>query len=1748
MSNGANSIHQKLRHDLEDYIKAQYFGKSPLLLSAVEQHLDDEGLLYQKPFIESSPAYKSVKNGIANAQIPDWMKSYFSKLSDAGIGVYPNPFVHQIQALEGAVQGRDLFVSTGTGSGKTECFMWPLMAKLAAEAKNSPDTWSMRGVRAIIMYPMNALVSDQLSRLRQLIGDPDGKFVNIFRSVCGESMRRPQFGMYTGRTPYPGNDPVTSEDRKLEKTLARMSFPQKESEKVFFEALQHEGKIPAKANMRTFLEGLHNGRHIPDPEDAELITRFEMQQCCPDILITNYSMLEYMLLRPRETGIWQKTKEWLDADKNNKLLFVIDEAHMYRGSSGGEVALLIRRLFHKLGITRERVQFILTTASMPDRDQTDKDSVYEFAHELTAADGSIPFCYLTGEREQIDTTIARMIPLDKFQCANTSAFEGNEEACLQELNRFWNGVEGTSAPFQNLAVACQWMYDNLIFYKPFHVLISKCRGNAVSLAELAEEAFPDIEDEQALNYVSVLLAIAPLAKNQKGAILFPARMHMLFKGMKGVYACANEGCPHSHTDGTLTLGEIFWADGHLTCPHCHSVVYELYNDRRCGALFYKGYVLDDAIGTHQRTYLWHYPGQVLDSQMKEVHLYLPPEDYELPEKQGKNAIRPCYLDIKNGFINFRDDSDAGRTGFRKLYYCNFEQKNRPRILTFPTCPHCRHLLSSSQLTSFSTRGNQSFYNLIKTQFEQQPAVSGKDNDPERLPNEGRKVLLFSDSRQRAAKLARDMSDSSDIMAARQLFALAIYNMEQSITERSMNDLYDYFCLAAGQHHVQIFHEPEREKFGADCNIALSNYERSTRRNREYTPRFSIANAPTQMQKDLLRLFSGGYNTLYDSATSWIEPTEQALFDSIDELEENGISVEDEEFLELFNAWMISVCDDTTALGHTIPDEVRLEVRRSYDFYGLAKEWNFTKTVQGIMGWTDDSNDLNVLRRVLKNNFLDSAQPDNGRLYVDLQRVKPRFDAKHKWYRCEQCSEITPYLLRGKCPSCGFTGTHVLNEKEYQSLDFWRKPVVDALKGNKIHVIDTEEHTAQLSHKDQRMDLWSQTEHYELRFQDLIQEGETPIDILSSTTTMEVGIDIGSLVAVGLRNVPPMRENYQQRAGRAGRRGASLSTIVTFCEDGPHDTLYFNNPVPMFRGDPRRPWIDIRSEKLLQRHLNMIALQEFLASKHSSLDELPAVLFLDEVLDEFMDFLQDFKIPRKSALVPANAVLDMDAFRNEFAESLKNLKEKRNAHPEQFEAIPNASANKQKTLLDALYEEGIIPTYSFPKNVVSTYISDMNGILRYEVDRGLDVAISEYAPGRSIVVDKQTYQIGGLYSPGSDRVYGQATTPARAYMDDANYLKNILTCPDCGWFGLADERPDACPFCGNRALEEGRQMLRPWGFAPKNAEAVPDAQLEEEYSSVQPPLYSTLPDAEDIQPISGCKNIRMASRTNQRIIMVNQGLGNKGFMVCPDCGAAMPGDNEKTLDGVLRPYKSKYARKPCSHRNARNVNIGYDFITDMLVLEIKLDEQKMDIHRTDNPWLTRAAQSLAEAFRLAASKELDIEFTELVTGYRIRTNNAGAFVDVYLYDSLSSGAGYAVSVADNIETLLNRIRELLASCDCGNACHKCLKHYRNQYVHGLLDRFAALELLDWGVNGELADSLTVEGQKALLLPLESILRVSGCTLLVTNNEIVAKHRGREVKLVVYPAMWKEPREDGTIYVSDAYIKYAKPYAVQKILNV
>lgn len=1751
MANGANGVHIQLRKALENYIKSQYFGKSPVLLSAIQDKLNQEGVLYQKPYVESSPAYKSVPNGIQLSEVlPDWIKAYFKALSDANLGVYPSPFCHQILALEAATNGQDLFVSTGTGSGKTECFMWPLMAKLASEARNQPDSWSMRGVRSIVMYPMNALVSDQISRLRRLIGDPEHRFVNIFRDICGSNSRRPQFGMYTGRTPYAGAEPRRSEDRALANTYSRMVNPQTEEERIFLNKLIKDGKIPAKEDFDDFLGKLYSGKHIPNDEDAELVTRFEMQQFCPDILITNYSMLEYMLLRPREDKIWTDTHKWLNADPRNKLLFVIDEAHMYRGSAGGEVSLLLRRLFNRLEIDRSKVQFILTTASMPYKNEDDRKAVMTFANELTATDHIHQFCYLTGEREKIENINNFDIPFLKFKESVPDEFEGDAPGRLKALNRFWNGVDNCSAPFESSEVAYQWLYDHLIDYLPFRKMFMKCRGSAVSLQELAEYIFPNIPIEEALPAISVMLAIAPLARNPSGSVLFPARMHMLFRGIKGVYACTNPNCSHAHTDNGLTLGEVCFSDGNFTCKECGSTIYELYSDRRCGSVFFRGFVLKRDFELKRRTYLWRQSGMMNEEEVREIHLFVPNATYKPPEKQGQNKILPCYLDVNSGFIEFLDDSLDGKPGIRKLYYSEFTAKARPDIITFATCPHCRHELSKMQLTSFSTRGNLSFYNLIQAQFRAQPSVPDKANDPNRLPNEGRKVLLFSDSRQRAAKLARDMSDASDMTASRQLAILAINRMEQEISEQSMNYFYDYFAMLAVENHVQIFHDSETEKqrsrLSEHGRQSYKNYLRAKRRNLEYVPRFTIDNAPTQMKEQLLRLYCGGYNTLVDSALSWIEPTDTAKWDAIDALEEIGIEVTEDEFKEFFNAWILSVCDTSVVLGHTISDSVRSKVRPNYVGYGIDKDKKFSTTIKGIMGWKDNDPIVAKWSKVLRETFMDEGASSNGKYYVDLSRVKPRFDLNHTWYRCEQCSELTPYLLQGKCPSCQCDKVHPMTKSEVDALDFWRKPIEEALRGETIRVIDTEEHTAQLSHKDQRDELWSRTEQYELRFQDFLQMDESPVDVLSSTTTMEVGIDIGSLVAVGLRNIPPMRENYQQRAGRAGRRGSSLSTIVTYCEDGPHDSLYFSNPIPMFRGDPRKPWIDVRSEKIVQRHLGMVALQSYLRTLGNSLDAISAMEFLDNNLTPFWGYLDLFDIPISSILVPINAQCALNSYKGVIKESLLELKQKRDVHPELFET-DDSSDNGKKSLLDALYEEGAIPTYSFPKNVVSTYITDIGGKTKYQVERGLDVAIGEYAPGRAIVVDKTTYQIGGLYCPGGVLNERTAASPARAFINDASYRKAIRKCEQCGWFGLEEDNYTICPFCGNNSLVNMLPMLRPWGFAPRNATSIETAQLTEEYTAIQQPLYSTLPDADDVTEIDGCTHIRMAVRPNQRIIMLNKGVGNKGFTICCDCGAAMPGDDATVLKDVLRPYRSKFNKTRCRHTDTDNVNLGYDFVTDMLVLEFALDSHIIDLNPQKNSWINRAGQSLAEALRLAICKELDIEFTELVTGYRIRRSLNGSFIDVYLYDSLSSGAGYAVSIESSIKNLLDKTKDLLTDCDCDSACHKCLKHYRNQHIHSVLDRKAALELLAWGEFGVREPAIPIHKQKQLLRTMEQVLLISGITIDITHNPIIAEGRLSKKKVVVYPSMWVKPVAENTIFVSDAYLKYAKPYALKTFVE-
>ena len=1745
MNKGAHYVHTQLRNELINYLKSQYLGQSEILLEACASQMEQPGNLWARPYIESSAGYESIKDGIETADIPAALKALFADLAEKGLGVYKTPFRHQVEALEAACAGSDLFVSTGTGSGKTECFMWPIVARLASEAIDSPDAWSERSIRVIVMYPMNALVADQVSRLRRLLGDQKGEFIDSFRHAAGKAVRRPQFGMYTGRTPYPGEKSTAQQDKELAESLSKL-LPS-DDDSFYYQQLLSSGKIPAKKDLGTFIQQLKHGDHSTSDDDAEMITRFEMQKRTPDILITNYSMLEYMLLRPREDNIWETTRRHYAEHPSDKLLFVIDEAHMYRGSAGGEVALLIQRMMSRIGVSRDRVQFILTTASMPDKTEEDRRSVRKFAADLTSAPDPSSFRFLNGHKKDQQSSDAIDLPVAVLKNISLENLENSEETRLNELRSFIHLLShGNEAP-DSLEQASQWLYDHLPKYRPFQLLFRECRGSATALDELCDAIFPD--EPSALEAVDTMLSIAPLAHDRDGNMLFPARMHMLFRGFNGVYACMNPQCEHAHEKNGIRLGEVFLGDGHLTCPSCGSRVYELYTDRRCGALFLHGYVAGVSNMSAQREYLWTSEGAFYDSaSMKELHLYLPMEGDELPENvKGRNAYYRCWLDYRTGYITFHD-GDSNTEGYRELWYCvPFKpRKDKPDLMTFGACPKCKGAFSKLSIQNFSTRGNQPFYNVIQSQFQVQPAASAKKEADERLPNDGRKVLLFSDSRQKAARLARDMSMSSDDMAIRKLFMIALHALTESCGEEKdavLEDIYAYMVKEAFSQKLDLFSNESRKIFSEHKKLFLHVSQATGRRRRPAMPNLSLSMAPQEMLENILRLFCAPYHTLTDNGFCYIDPEFSTMYAAISSMNEQGITVDEDYFTEVFSAVTRKMLVDDIALFHQVREDSRLNVSPKYDNnpFGISDFGKLPTTVAEIIGCKNDPRTQQVWMDAIKM-FMTAGLDNTTCYFLNPMMLRLGCETDHVWYRCRRCAKVSPYMLRGRCQFCG--SEMVAPVENFNPESFWRVGVEKALAGEPIRVIDTEEHTAQLGHKDQRNDVWAQTEKYEMRFQDIIQGDEKPIDVLSCTTTMEVGIDIGSLVAVGLRNMPPMRENYQQRAGRAGRRGASLSTIVTYAEGGPHDSYYFRNPVPMFRGDPRRPWIDIRSPKLILRHASLIILNDIVRSPDFggyNLDQLSAIHFFELGWDNIQSRINDYPIEKISSAFSKQFEAVFKSCKPMLIENLDKLRIKVNTHPDVFGA--DAPEHRRKSLLDSLYEEGIVPTYSFPKDVVSTYIEDDKGNILQQVDRGLDVAISEYAPGRAIVVDKKTYVIGGLYCH-TEGAYNFKQT--EDYLNDGNYVKYLKRCTHCGWFGSVEDTPAGkCPFCHSSSIEEIPPMVRPWGFSPRdNKEET--ANAKDEYSSTGIPLYSTLPDDSSMTPVNGYLSVMKAVRNSQRIILLNTN-DDKGFTICRKCGAAVPGGDAGALRGRRRPGRGHNA--VCNHSDTMLMNLGYDFLTDMLVLTFRLPK---DTIASDTPdalsWRKMAATTLAEAVRKAAVLMLDVEFDEIQAGYRFRDSKDDCWIDIYLYDSLSSGAGYCAQAGNMTEELLLKTREILSGCTCQSACNQCLKHYRNQRIQADLDRFAALELLEYGRRNTLPPVLAHEDAYELLKPLTRLIHGYGISLNYSGRTLSLTKGNKTSECIVYPAMLKVSDQwiqKHYIPVSKEALKIAKPYAVNRI---
>lgn len=1772
---GVFGIAAALHNVLRSYLESAYHIRNVSLITERQNLLNRPGVISQEPYVESTPSYEVGKN-YNEMRIPEAARRILSEVADLtpNVGIYPRPYQHQSEALESFLRDEDdLIIATGTGSGKTESFLMPIMASLAIEGEERPDAAKLHGCRALLLYPMNALVNDQLARIRKLFGD------DMVSQKLSRGRERPvRFGSYTSRTPYPGTRNSNKDSRYIapmfEKFYLRyIGNPEKIS------ILKDKGKWPSK-NLEEFYgkkeeevdvyasgkrKGqLHIRRHWErrlktQPQDTELLTRDEIQLACPDILITNYSMLEYMLMRPIERSIFQQTSDWLSSDPSNRLILVLDEAHMYRGTGGAEVALLIRRLMARLGISRDRLHCILTSASLGEGKEAEQ-AVLQFAHKLTGStsDGKRNFHLVKGVRESypgarpgntVEATALSHIELLDFQSGLVDS-----DTSLNSLLPLIDVVGWTEFPDAWDEVP-NYLFDKLRGWGPAELMVETLSGKAVRLQELARILFPDVSDSLSHSATETLIALGTFAKRQlDGRIFLPTRLHLFFRGLPALYSCTDVTCSkkEGHLDQNSILGHLYTTP-RLNC-NCKSKsrVYELYTHRDCGAAFLQGYIRGK-FGTF-----------VLNEAINDIGTEEPSErlcEIQLLVDGGPHpdAIHECnilWLDTKTGRLS--NDRPTELDGFLKVYAPTFNGSDENR--TFNRCPIClRRWRGRSKIMDLSTKGEAPFANLVKEQLFIQPP---KIVESVEYPNGGRKVLLFSDGRQKAARLARDIPREVEWDSFRQVIALAVmrYRQVRRRDPKINSSLYSAFVSVVSDYNLSFFDGPDRK----DLFRAVREFREELDSNLEVAIEEEWGVRPTaSYYRALLRQICSPEFSLRAATIGYVKPA--SLERLIQEVKKLCESLTSEQVIQLSVSFIQEMLTDFAFETESV---ISASVRREaagHPQNTWAANGEIPRVLREIlMREFKCNNDLidnieNTLRRRL------CISVEDGYV-VKSDAVSLAIEVSAPWYQCTTCTYLSPVVFASRCVNCGSTEIESLYPENSEYIrarkGFLRDPVVLALEGRSDPKhITAEEHTAQLSQRDVG-EVFATTEKYELRFQDiLLDDDEGPVDVLSSTTTMEVGIDIGSLVAVGLRNVPPQRENYQQRAGRAGRRGSAVSTVITYAQGGPHDSHYFHHPEVIVAGPPRLPMVKTDNPKITMRHLHAYLIQTFfheaidLGLIHDSLDRQNVFSVLGSASDFFNKSAKsEINLGRFEAWVavlvrdpngesfqkivqwlPEGVTQDKYLWVKDVAVNLIHQFKKIQEHGQVFHngdldssvdtdeddsqnGLHDLNESKDE-LLSFLFDQGILPTYAFPTDLCSFLIegTDRLGgqqvrvVARERPQQSIAKALSEYAPGRLIVVDKTTYRSGGI-SANSARVTDQDR--AASLFNGKHNLRSYVACSKCTFVQDMDVDPEdllICPVCDGH-LEKG-SFLIPEVFHPECGGSLQmnDNNQELTYAtSAQFPIPVSGDDLANWRVVGTNADVTYAH--NRRLVMVNKGDRdtNLGFSVCEKCGSASVYDPKKPRMGLhSRPYKVETrsgvnVAEQCNG-SFRQVFLGYQFKTDLLVLRINIKPpfvRRLDVNISANV-LNDALRTLSESLVLAASEFLDLDPSEFQAGYRLVRTGSEEMIraDVYLFDTLSGGAGYAELVGESIHDVLRLVMNRLKSCpaNCDSSCTECLRHYQNQYWHVNLNRHLGLSLLRYMFDGTVPDYKSALEQHDILQALTRLLELDGEQCLTNVSE-------------------------------------------------
>lgn len=1502
---------QKVKEDYLRYFTTMYKfreNRYDYLNEKMSQVLTSGDNLYKEPYCELQPEYAS--DGIPLREVlrerhiidDEDLLDIYSEFIETGLMNYP-PYNHQVEMLEKAFRdNHNVVITSGTGSGKTESFFLPLFASLIKEAyqwsqtgrpgylanwheKDSYDDAYQRmgenrpaALRALIMYPMNALVDDQISRLRKAI---DSYEIRDFfeRRLNGH---RIFFGRYNSETiAHKSLDQVRryedGGEGAMQDVAAELADIIDKSKQLSLKYQTRWENDPNKRDALYIAPVYPDGTLNKNMYSGEMLTRWDMQECPPDILITNFSMLQIALMRTAESHMFDQTREYYENNPDAVFHLIIDELHLYRGTSGTEIAYLIRMFLDRIGVPptvvdpqtgrrvpNKQLRIMASSASLgSDKETTDfleqffgvyyeDNTTDERSFEIQAGSDYVP-------------TAAGNISIDYSKFAIFA--ELDENGVLRYVNKdedYKNSVKKIflrSVEYESIADYLRAKSDKIYsdFVNALTIEYVDGNGNNASrrvpksLSYLRDHLMDRIDEvdvrEKAMRGFLIFRAdreVNDYVKNPRNRCKFPRlRFHQFFKYVEGLWGellpstdtvTLNDNKNHPQVIGRL----MYKPDPMVRTENGHShKVLELLRCEYCGELYIGGNRLVDE--SDRRVFymtlnspdLTKIPNRnptpmVQNKRYPDYAIFWPTnEEYKIDQRfnavnsSGHTAFNAvgfkgkweeCYLNPYDGSVKSRNDVDLiANPGLIHGYVYKLERYDRmttleSSVMALPcTCPHCKkdysdRLYTKSPIRSFRSGISRSNQILSKELMYQ-------------LPENDRKLIGFSDSRQDAADQAhgiavehfRDMvrllfmqtvsEDQNtqeldwakeDILLAHRrgmanvdiiqryiinntalpqavqdaLIALVNNNdftgVENYTVDNSVFSLSDVIwkngildgkllngLISLGMNPLGVDYADQFVRRGDNRDVLWSN-DYDFVNNRQHTDpnllsdNFRNIHIRRALQATIFQNCFGRYMGLNTESVGLgyitvSNPERSSHFQELVDLLE-PVNINAHEFLDAF----VRILGDF--FRYEDPEGMPLSQIDNYDGkHGFREEWkDYVRSIN-----VDETRLGHALCAVIQDIFND-VKLDISRLSFKKMRPTDRY------YKCARCGRVHLHWGSGHCTNTNcchkfddaITGEiQELHNNNFISYDIEIEP----RNACRIH---TEELTGQTDDQTTRL----------LDFKGIIlgddEEKAREIDMLNVTTTMEVGVDIGSLLAVYQGNMPPTRYNYQQRVGRGGRSGQPFSTAFTFCRGRSHDLHYYENATDeIIGGLPAAPKLSVKSpvgmfnpsivKRVITKHVLKEAFSYIYPDGSGDISDTHGEFGVvyswnDTVRDELQRWLNGDR-----GLAAINHALDLYMSQYNSADDKVVIR-----NWIQTRLIPNIDSAVDTSdsvgLAEAIAEAGLMPMYGMPSGIRVLYHGYKNGKER-TIDRPIDQSITEFAPGAIKTKDHGFYQSAGLTS-------------------------------------------------------------------------------------------------------------------------------------------------------------------------------------------------------------------------------------------------------------------------------------------------------------------------------------------------------------------------------------------------------------------